>query len=191
MRLLRIPVLVAALVLSANSASAADSFSVLKDPSVHDTRPQTIDVAVILGFIFGSYNHYGVGAWYGFPILPDGFIPSLNDALYIEAGAAIERYHWTFGNACKESWTRFTPMGGGRYQMYLTQDWTAFATAKIGFGFGFNDSIDCLGSTAGSASNSQLVGDVSLGAFWNFSRTWHARFEIGYFGITPGIGTQF
>ena len=188
-RTLRIPVVVAVLSLAAAAPAHADTWSVLKDSSTHDSRPQTIDAELILGYLFGTYNHIGLAGWYGYPILPDGFIPQINDAFYIEAGAGIERfsYGWT---GCNESWWRITPAGGVRWQFNLTQDWSAFATAKLGFGIGFADSVDCGAlNIAGSASTTQFVFDTGLGAYWNFADGWRMRFDIGYYSsLAVGAG---
>jgi len=191
MRSLRIPMLAAMLFILASSLSAgpvraSEDWSTLKNPAVHDTRPQTLDISLILGFLFGSYSHFGVAGWYGYPIVPDGFIPKLNDALFIEAGAAVERYSFSIA-ACGESWWRVSPMGGVRYQMYLTDEWTVFATAKLGYGIGFASAADC---AVINGTTSQVVWDSSVGAYWNFSPNWHLRLEMGYFGVNPGIGMQ-
>lgn len=146
-----------------------------------DPRPQSH-----LGLLFRLVTHVGVAGWYGYPIVPDGFIPKINDAFFIEAGAAVERFGYSFA-ACDENWWRISPMGGVRYQIYLTDDWTAFVTSKAGWGAGFSHSSNC-GLTEGSVS--QFAWDSSIGAYWNFSSNWHLRLEFGYFGINPGIGMQ-
>lgn len=194
MRSLRIPALAALLVLATASPALAakDQFSTLKNSSVHATRPAQLDINLILGFFFGDYNHIGVSGWYGFPIVPDGFFPKLNDALFIEAGAALERYSWDPGFICEYSWWRLTPMGGARYNMYLTEEWTAFATLKTGIGFGFADDVDCGAGfeIGGGADYTELVIDTSIGAYWQMSKDWQLRLELGYFGATIGAGMQ-
>jgi hypothetical protein len=194
MRSLRIPLVVALLSFAAATPAHADTWSVLKDSSTHDSRPQTLDLELIIGYLFGSYNHFGLGGWYGYPILPDGFIPKINDAFYIEAGAAVERFSYgtSFVTSCNETWWRVSPAGGVRWQFNLTQDWSAFATAKAGFGIGFADSVDC-GSVhlAGTANTSQFIFDTGLGAYWNFAENWRMRFDLGYYSsLAVGAGTD-
>jgi len=177
--------LVATLGLASRRAHAAEL--TLRDPSTH-TRPQTLDAVAVLGFFVG-YSHFGVGGWYGFPVLPDGFIPEVNDALYIEAGAVVERYGTTF--VCDFSWNRVSPLAGARWNVYLTDEWTIFAAAKLGFGFRFGQSYSCgVYPYAGAVSYSSPVGDVAVGAYWAFSKDWSARFELGYFGVGAGAGTN-
>jgi hypothetical protein len=190
MRSLVVPALVLALAAGSARPACAEEWAVLKDASVHTTRPQTIDAELIFGYLFGSYHHIGVAGWYGYPIVPDGFAPKLNDALYIEAGAALEHYGYDRG-VCSWSWWRLTPMGGARYQMYLTDTWTAFATAKLGWYLGFGDSYDCGGlpQTAGIDFSAFAV-DMGFGAYLKLSDTWSARFELSYFGLGLGAGTH-
>lgn len=195
-RNLRIPVVVAMLSLVAAVPARADTWSVLKDSSTHDSRPHTLDAELILGYLFGSYNHIGLGGWYGYPVMPDGFIPKINDAFYVEAGASVERFSWDYGIIgynCSQSWWRITPAGGVRWQFNLTQDWSAFATAKLGFGIGFADSYDCGGITgsSGGADLSKFVFDTGLGAYWNFADNWRMRFDFGYYSsLAVGAGTD-
>jgi len=191
MRSLRIPVVVAMLSLVAAVPARADTWSVLKDSSTHDSRPHTLDAELILGYLFGSYNHIGIGGWYGYPVLPDGFIPKINDAFYIEAGASIERFSYGLV-VCNESWWRLTPAGGVRWQFNLTQDWSAFATAKVGFGVGFADSNNCnVGANYSLASTTQFMFDTGLGAYWNFADNWRMRVDLGYYSsFAVGVGTD-
>ena len=95
-----------------STASAADM--IIKDASVHE-RAMHADLFLVGGF-FG-YTHVGLGGWFAYPIMPDGFIPSLNDAFFIEVGGAVERYSWDWGGwglDCSYSWWRATPAWRGR-----------------------------------------------------------------------------
>ncbi|MBN1961661.1 MAG: hypothetical protein JW841_12000 [Deltaproteobacteria bacterium] len=169
-----------------NSAIAAVDWSRLKNTARHDSRRHTLDFSLLFGYLFGSYKHLGVASWYGLPILPDGLIDEVNDALFLEAGGAFEYFNFTFA-ACDEKWWRITPMAGVRYQFYLTHDWSAFATTKVGWGIGFNHKADC-GLTKASVSN--FAWDASIGAYWHFSENWHMRLEFGAYSLSPGIGFQ-
>ena len=159
---------------------------IVQDPAKH-TRPQTLDAVASLGAFFG-YAHFGVGGWYGLPLLHDGFVPELNDALYLEAGAMFEGYS---GKAiCSYSGIAATPMGGARWSVYLTPEWTVFATGKLGFSFA-SASVDCGNGLVGKGSPmSGLAGNVGLGAYWKFSDAFAARFELGYYGLSAGAGIE-
>jgi hypothetical protein len=188
MRSLRIPALLAALTLSAAPALAED-WQVLKDTSVHSSRPQTLDVNLILNPFFG-YSDYGVAGWYGYPIMPDGFVPAINDALYIEGGAGLAYFKTNFGlGSCDLSWWAITPMAGARYQVYLTSDWTVFAIAKLGYRIGFGGSDTCNGVSVGSSVNYSAVAfDSGVGAYYKINDTWTLRLDMGYFGFQAGVG---
>jgi len=192
MRILRLPLLALALSI-VTLASEARAATTIKDSSTH-TRPQQIDAVALLNF-FGTYNHFGLGVWYGYPIVPDGFIPALNDALFIEVGAAIERYSWdySFLYSCSYSWYRLSPLGGVRYSFYLNDEWTVYATAKAGYGVGFGDKYQCggyTGSVSSGVSYSQFIVDFGAGAYWSFSDAYSMRFDLGYFGLGAGAGMQ-
>ncbi|MBI5509096.1 MAG: hypothetical protein HY903_10105 [Deltaproteobacteria bacterium] len=163
----------------------------IKDDSTH-SRAMHADAFVVGGF-FG-YFHFGLGAWFAYPIMPDGFLPTLNDAFFIEAGGAVERYSWDwgfFGVNCSYKWYRATPLGGVRWSFYLTPDWTVYGTAKLGYGVGFASSYSCggySGTDVGAPSYSNIAIDGAVGAHWNFSPDWAARLELGYFGVQAGAG---
>jgi hypothetical protein len=188
MRSLRIPALLVALCFTAAPAFAAD-WSVLKDTSTHSTRPQTLDVNLILNPFFG-YSDYGVAGWYGYPVMPDGFVPAINDALYIEGGAALAYFSTSFGlGGCDLSWWAVTPAAGVRYQAYLTEDWTVFALAKLGYRKGFGGDASCNGVNIGSAVDySNVVIDTGVGAYYKLNEQWILRLEMGYFGFQAGVG---
>jgi hypothetical protein len=178
---------------AAGTAQAAEM--IIEDKGTHE-RAMHADVFAVINPSFYGYLHLGLGGWFAYPVVPDGFIPDLNEAFFIEAGAAVERYSWSwgaFGYDCSESWWRVTPMGGVRWSFYLTPEWTVFGTAKLGWGLGFADGYSCGGNQgriAGGASISGISLDGGIGAYWNFSPDWSARLDLGYFGLSAGAGTD-
>lgn len=194
LRVMAFGLMVAVSTLAAPStASAAADMIIKQADQVH--AEQTVDVVGLLDFI--GTMRLGVGGWYGIPIMPQGFIQPINDAFFIEFGAYLEhdRYSWgAFGYDCTVSWNRLSPLGGVRWNFYLTPDWTVFATTKMGYGIGFGDSVSCDG-TYGSYSNvdsgvdySEFIVDGSAGAYWNFSEAWSMRLELSYIGPVVGAG---
>ncbi len=175
----------------AGPASAGDSF--LVDSGTH-SRASTLDFYIpVDGLFIGTYTHFGVGVWYGYPIVADGFISALNDAFYIEGGAAVERYSWSvgWGSNCSESWWRVSPMAGVRWDFNITPKFTAFLNAKLGYGVGFGDNYDCGGVkyTGSGASLSEVKYITSVGGYYRFSDSWALRFDLGNFDAV-GIGTH-
>lgn len=169
-------------------APAHASQSIIRENATHDR--QQWNVFAVAGF-WGVYTHFGVGAWYAYPIVPEGFLPKVNDAFFIEAGGAVERFNYG-ATGCNDSWFRVTPLGGVRWSFYFTDEWSAFGTAKLGYGLGFGDSSDCdvLGTNAVNVSYSQFAIDGAVGAQWQFSDAWAMRFELGYLGATVGVGSD-
>jgi len=167
-------------------ADAATKLTI-KDTGKH-SRPRQLDIVANGGIV--GYSHIGLGGWFGIPVLPDGLIEPLNDALFVEFGGFIEHYSWS--SFCDYAWNRITPMGGARWNFYLTPEWTVFATAKAGYGIGFGDSVECGGfynySDSSDVAYTEIAVDMGVGAYWNLSEKLQARFEIGYFGAVVGIG---
>ena len=175
----------------AGPASAGDSF--LVDSGTH-SRASTLDIFIPLGgLVLDTYTHYGIGGWYAYPIVPNGFISALNDAFYIEGGAAIEHYSWSYGflTDCSTSWWRLTPMAGARWDFNITPKFTAFATAKLGYGIGLGDAAFKCGSynVPVKVDASAFMYNVGVGGYYRFSDSWAFRFDIGNW-VAVGIGTQ-
>lgn len=180
-----------ALAVSASLAVPAFADSFLMDTSTH-TRKSTVDVFIPIGFL--GTTHYGLGGWYGYPIVPDGFLPMLNDAFYIEGGAAVEHFSDSIGwiSTCSVTWNRVTPMAGVRWDFNITPKFTAFATGKLGYGIGFGDKVDC-GSvkwTSGStgASYSEVATAFGVGGYYRLTDAWAFRFDVGNW-FSVGAGT--
>lgn len=173
--------------LASNEARAEEM--IIKDASVHDTRPSKLDLTGSFGF-FGD-TQVGVAGWFSFPIVNDGFIPPLNDSFNLEFGAALD-YSWInyggFASSCDFNYYGFAPMGGVRWDLYLTQKWTVFAKGKLGIGYHFG-STDCGAYKINDDvySTTFLASDFGAGAYWNFAENMGMRFELGYRGGSVGI----
>jgi hypothetical protein len=185
------PTLVAAFVAATAFATPGAVFAeegIIKDASVHDSRPTKLDITGSLGF-FGD-TEIGLAGWYSFPIVKDGFIPALNDSFNVELGAAVDyawsNYDYGLSAHCDYNYTGFTPMGGVRWDFYLTPSWTVFGKAKAGIGYRVAKA-DCDGFTASDHGGTHLVVDPGAGAYWNFASDMAMRFEVGYRGGSVGL----
>ena len=171
MRLLRIIalafVVAGSITLAPQEAHAVDW--TIKDSAVSD-RPHQLDVT---GFIwpFGRSTSFGGAVWYSIPIVPKGFIPPFNDSFALEFGAIASMVNDT-RQPITRNYFALAPMGGVRWDFFLTRDWTLFAAAKIGW----------LWDSSGRVGNS-LTGSISVGAYWRFSRDLWLRIETGNLGI--------
>jgi len=149
---------------------------VIEDTSRHH-RQQQIDLT---GFAwpFGDTTWFGAALWWGVPLVDDGLIPVWNDALYLELGAAGAYYSFTpIGD--QHSNVGLVPMGGVRWNFYLTRDWTVFVTGKVGARFLF-----------GELAQKSLALAFSVGAFWRLSHAVELRLETGNLGFAQ-VGVSF
>lgn len=163
-------------------ATAADL--TLMDRSIHESRDSRLDAMVSTNVFIGIFRA-GVGAWYSIPVVPDGFIKPWNDGFFVEFGGMLDYWRdstdFVAGN-CTQSWWRATPMGGVRWDFYLTDEWTVFGKGKAGYSIGFNDSYDCNGfegSNSDRIDSSAVAFDFGGGAYWHFDEGMSLRMESG------------
>ncbi len=162
----------------------------IKDASDHTAdRPMKLDITGSLGF-FGDFG-VGVAGWVSMPIVPNGFIPPLNDSFYLEFGVATS-YAWVdYAFNCDYNYFNLAPLGGVRWNFHLTDTWTVFAKAKIGVAYHFA-SADC-GPAFSTVDFSGLhfATDTGVGAYWNFSPGMGMRFDLGSQGAAAGLSFNF
>lgn len=176
-------VLCGALAISAVSAAtpsdvAAQEPGTLKDDSPQD-RPMM--VSFFTGFLWDHFISYGfplvLGGRFYFPIVPNGFIPSLNDEFGIEGGLDLL---FLFGNS---TYAGFGIPVEALWAFHFSPSFNAYA--KLGFEFGtvFNSSR-------------------SYGGFWwdfrslvgirfRLTDLLYLRAEAGYPLIMGGLGFAF
>ncbi len=128
-----------------------------------------------LSFMLGSaFETLSVGLWYGVPLVAQGFLQEVNNAVYLEFGAQL---------ATDFTLDSFLTLSGGlRWNFYLTTRWALFAALRANFN---------LGLQAASRSFYVLPG-VSMGALYRLSRSSRLRLELGYpAGLGIGVAVQF
>jgi hypothetical protein len=169
-------------------ASAAGM--IIKDRSTHQRDPR-FDITGHI-FPFTPLNA-GIGAWVYLPIVPDGFIPSVNETFGLEFGLMGEYYNYNYdygfqgyGYEYRYSWWALAPLGGVRWDFHLTQFISVFALAKVGFQIGFgrdyyyrNNGIDLGAPGPNPYSLSGFAYDAGVGAYFNFSKQVALRLEVG------------
>jgi len=148
-------------------AGEASAQSTIKSRGSH-LRPLRIDPTLNVGF-FGAYNRVAASGWFVLPILHDGFIPSLNEAFQLEFGASFETsfYDNDFLDEVVYSHV-LRPMGGVRYDWYLTEQWQAWVFTKFGANIRIEDDTRIY---------DVFAVDYGLGAYWHFSPSMALRFE--------------
>jgi len=162
---------------------------------INDKRAQhTENQLSIMGEIwpFGTFNA-GVGAWFAIPVVPHGFVPTINNSVDVEFGAFFQYFHLSasyLNISISQNWYRLSPMGGVRWNFYLNRDWTVYAGAKLGYGIGFSSSVTANvgGVPTGYAGSdvSAFLFDMNAGALWHVSKAVALRMELGIFGFTIG-----
>ena len=103
----------------------------------------------------------------GIPLLDGGFIPPVNDSLFLEPGLLIGVRHRK-----DDTYVWVIPEFGPRWNFHLTPNWDAFATLKLGWAIGKEGDL-WLRTTAGMQ--------------WWFKRPWSLRLETGG-GLLVGPG---
>jgi hypothetical protein len=176
-------VLCGALAMSALAAVTPDSAYAqtpggLRDESPQD-RPQM--VSVFTGFLVDSFLSYGfplvVGGRYYFPIVPNGFIPSLNDEFGLEGGLDLL---FLFGN---DTFFGFGIPVDALWDFHFTPSFDAYF--KVGF------EIGTLFSSRNSVGGFWWDFRPSVGMRLRLNDALYFRVEAGYPSIMAGLGFAF
>lgn len=170
--------------------AVANAQSIIKDRSDH-TRPADLSLLGLIPLPFG----FGFGMRFGIPIAHDGFIGSINDAVFIEPGAQF--IFWTDFNHDRLGIQVPVLM---RWDFFLTRDWTVFGSVGPVFGFYFDDGGGGGGGHGGGRF--RVEGDEVFrpagppgffgivfggGAFYNFSQTAALRLDASTRMLGVGI----
>lgn len=140
-----------------------------------DAHPADLSVYGMLG-----WDRVGVGVQVAIPVAPKGFIPEVNDAFYVEFGAEVSSWSPWPGTT---AWPGITPMGGVRYQFFLTDVFAPYIAVK----FGFN--IDVADRYLGVAGT--FFADVALGGQLTLAPHFGLRFDVGPHGGRFGVSWMF
>lgn len=169
---------------SAFAQEDVDTVSMIRDTGVH-RRP--VDLTFIGGAPGFGLAGYGGGVRVGIPLLSDGFLPRLNDAVFVESGA--EFIHWTLTAGDFNSIT--VPIHV-RWNFYLAKDWTAFLNGGFELSYflgeGFFDSptgVPFFNVVQGGV----LTVGVGGGVMYNFSEAVSLRIDATLSLL--GIGLTF
>src|SRR5689334_21749049 len=109
--------------------------SIIRDRSSH-SRPVDLSILGAVPFPAG----FGVGLRVGLPIVPNGFIGAINDAVFLEPGVQV--VYWS------DRWADFDDTRFGvqipvfmRWDFFLSRVWTVYGEVGVLFGF-FGDGHD-------------------------------------------------
>jgi hypothetical protein len=138
------------------------------------------------GAALDGYYGFGFtpGVLLGIPIVDGGFIPPINDSLYLEPGLHVSTH---FGHRRRhrldddrdDIYVWVIPEIGPRWNFHLTPNWDVFATIKAGWAIGSEGGFWIRGTA---------------GMNWFFARPWSLRIETAsgrHHGPGAFIGLTF
>jgi hypothetical protein len=183
-------------------AEGAHAEMILKDRS-HHARHSRIDPTTYIHPLHGRLN-VGFGAWVYLPIVPDGFIPSLNDTFAIEVGGladyhATSRLNVALDSEYVSTWWSFSPLGGVRWDFHLTDSFTVFGTVKGGFRIELPHHVRDRNGNMVVEDNvtyrnqtyiPHFDGDFGVGAYFHLGRSFALRLDLGYRNLIA-VGVSF
>lgn len=148
--------------LSLGAASAAEAQR--RGPPGANGRNKIQTVRFDVHGSFGWWWALGVGFRAEIPIVPRGFIRSLDDEFAVTFGGDVQFFAWNDGASCNGygcwgDWSAW-PEAAAQWSFYLTPKWSVFAEAGLAVGV-----HECGGGDV-CASASPLVG---VGARWHFA----------------------
>ena len=195
--------LIAALIVSiamtaSASGAAAQGAGTTRGPGgIKDTspqqRPQDLSVMLFIPWWYGIGA--GVMARYEIPIVPDGFIPAINDQFSLEPSLGIDfrRAYGDYAYFDRDGDLRtrgggrqvgITPALYGMWSFHITSKFRPYASIGLGVTLGFETGDD---DWPGSPHDFFL--DTAIGMFFRFSDAAAFRAELGSGG--PKVGFSF
>jgi hypothetical protein len=175
----------------ASAASAQDGGGSIKDRSAH-TRPMSISAMLYLSPWYNGLAT-GVVGRFEIPIVPDGFIPAINDQFSLEPSLGLGYRSWDRGwnyNGRNDDLTFFdiTPALYATWSFHINPKFRPYAAIGLGYTIGiwmndddYDDDVD--------VDASDFYVDTTVGLFWNFSEYVWLRAELGWGG--PKVGLAF
>jgi hypothetical protein len=144
---------------------------VLMDHQHEHRRKQNI--ALLLA---GGFNDIGVDVFWVYPVMHDGFLPQINNALKIESGILLGGYQpgrdtkWIMSFA-----------GGARWDVYFTSLWNMYFGLKL-----------LLNVSLNNTDFPWVLPQVSLGAEYVMTHLLKLRMELNYpQGLGLGVAFMF
>lgn len=139
--------------------------------TISDRRPHERPQHLSLSFGVWPPTSISSSIWYAIPIVPNGFISSINDSFDIEFGAVIAGYFDGLDHGA------VIPAVGGRWNFHVTHNFIPFVTLKLDMQLGFGP------------GDPNLFGvDMTLGTLLRLSDWAYLRAELGYpQGIAVGV----
>ncbi len=152
-------------------------------------RPQNLSVMMFVPWWYGI----GIGAMarYEIPVVPDGFIPQINDHFSIEPSLAFSYtrdygyYYRALGSeGLRRKALNIAPAVYATWSFHITQKFRPYAAIGLGYSIGVD-----VGDVHWSPS--YFYFDSAVGLFYDFSSAVAFRGEIGAQGPKAGLSVYF
>lgn len=184
-----IAALVACIVVLSGAAAAQAQEGTTRGPGgIKDTSPQSRPQGISGMLSIPWYRGAGVAVTgrYEIPIVPNGFIPQINDQFSIEPSLGLAYF-----NQWGSDWNYFTitPAVYAIWSFHITSKFRPYAA--IGVGAEIAAAHNDRDSIYGDARAAWVYIDTTVGLFYNFSRNVAFRGELGYGGPKAGIHVYF
>ena len=163
---------------SSGSESAFKHKGALLDASPQNQKPQIS----FWGFVPWYYGiGIGAGARFAYPIVPDGFIPQVNDSFELEGGADI--WYGTYFVYGASYVGLAAPIVEARWTFHITEKFSAYGKVGLGWSFAFGSTYYGAGAWGGG-----FYWSAGPGILYKLGDTMYLRAEIASQGLRVGLG---
>lgn len=181
--------LAAAVALGLCAPSAALADDTIKHPGDHPKYAVEIEPHLIVGWdsVFAS-NGVGVGSRFNFPIVQNGFVPSINNSVAIGFGVDLMHYErrcaWR-GVDCTANYLWLPVVM--QWNFYVGQRWSVFGEPGLVVFKGFFEDGCAPGLPCGDTpSSTGLRPALWAGGRYHFSESVSLTMRIGWPSVTVG-----
>ena len=153
----------------------------ITDTRVHVREP---DLSVLLWLPYYYGYGFGVQVRFEIPVLPDGFIPSVNDEFTLEPSFGIAGTNYGYGGT-HYGIVNLTPALYALWRFHFSRDFDAYGGLGLGINFGV------LNESYGGFSPTYFYWDPCVGVSYRFAPTIAVRGQLGAQGLLGGLSFYF
>lgn len=157
------------------------------EDSIKDASPKRRQMGLSLDMYVPWLEGVGIGFKLGFeiPIMHNGFLPSVNDSFSLEPRFLMAYQKWRSFAAYDDLHVMaYTPAIAALWSFYFKSNLRAYAFVSLGYTIA--DNVDYDDRLVKGLEN-RFYHDVGVGGFYDITKHWSARAEIGYAGMRLGI----
>jgi hypothetical protein len=169
--------------------SAAHADDTIKHPGDHPTYVVEAEPHLVFAFdnVFGGQG-FGLGGRVTFPIVQNGFIPSINNSVGV--GVGLDLVHYTacyFGQLCGATYA-WVPVVM-QWNFFVAQQWSVFGEPGVAFyhGFGVDNCPPGVNGCNGPSTTALYPVVLFVGGRYHFSEDVSLTMRIGWPMFTIGV----